>query len=208
MKIDYKVRQFDYNKRAGNLDAEAKGKVKSKKYFPYFYEDGKKIIFKPLSKTKPYSTPYFAYSELVWSHILHYFFDENIPLYHLAKCVGYEQTEPKYHTYGTVVESVTSESEKLVNLYEYFMKYPDTGVTDIIKDYTNYCKTYYDYSFFFASELLKGHSELATEISRQILYSILRGDQNYHYVNVSFIYEGDNLKRVAMPIDHEFSSIF
>ena len=208
MKIDYKVRQYDYNKRSGNLDAEAKGKVKSKKYFPYFYEDGKKIIFKPLSKTKPYSTPYFAYSELVWSHILHYFFDENIPLYHLAKCVGYEQEEPKYHTYGTVVESVTNESEKLVNLYEYFMKYPDAMVTDIIKDYTNYCEMYYDYSFFFESALLRQHPELATEISKQILYSILRGDQNYHYENVSFIYEGEQLKRVAMPIDHEFSSIF
>lgn len=69
MKIDYRVHQYDYNKRDGNLDAEAKGEVKSKKYFPYFYEKDKKIIFKPLSKTKPFSTPYFAYSEVVWSYI-------------------------------------------------------------------------------------------------------------------------------------------
>lgn len=208
MKIDYKVRQYDYNKRSGNLDVEAKGEVKSKKYFPFFYEEDKKIIFKPLSKTKPFSTPYFAYSEVVWSHILHYFFDENIPLYHLAKCEGYEESEPKYHNYGTVVESIINEREKLVNLYEYFMQYPDAQVTDRIAKYINYCMMYYDYSFFFQSELLKNNPELASEISRQILYSILRGDQNYHYENVSFIYEGDNLKRVAMCIDHEFSSIF
>ena len=208
MKIDYQVRKYDYNKRAGNLDAEAKGKVKSKKYFPYFYEDGKKIIFKPLSKTKPLSTPYFAYSEVVWSHILHNFFDKNIPLYHLAKCPGYEEAEPKYHTYGTVVESVTNENERLVNLYEYFMLHPDGQVTDIIKDYTNFCMMYYDYSFYYASELFQNNREISAEISRQILYSILRGDQNYHYENVSFIYEGDALKRVAVPIDHEFSSIF
>lgn len=208
MKIDYKVRNYDYNKRSGNLDVEAKGKVKSKKYFPYFYEDGKRKIFKPLSKTKPFSTPYFAYSELVWSHILHYFFDENIPLYHLAKCEGYEQAEPKYHNYGTIVESVTNENERLVNLYEYFMLHPNKQVTGLIADYTNYCEKYYDYSFFFESELLKNNPEIATEISKQILYSILRGDQNYHYENVSFVYEGEELKRVAMPIDHEFSSIF
>ena len=208
MKIDYKVRQYNYDLRDGNLDAEAKGIVKSKKYFPYFYEDGSKLIFKPLSKTKPLSTPYFAYSEVVWSHILNHFFDETIPLYHLAKCEGYDQTEPKYHNYGTIVESITKGQEKLVNLYEYFMQNPDAEVTDRIAKYINYCMKYYDYSFFFASELLKDNHDIASEISKQILYSILRGDQNYHYENVSFIYDEAKLKRVAIPIDHEFSSVF
>lgn len=138
----------------------------------------------------------------------HHFFDENIPLYHLAKCDGYEQTEPKYHNYGTIVESVTDNQERLVNLYEYFMLYPDNQVTSAIIKYINYCLEYYDYSFFFKSELLKKHPEIAAEISKQILYSILRGDQNYHYENVSFIYNGNQLARVAMPIDHEFSNIF
>ena len=65
MEVDFSVKDYDYNLRDGNLDSEAKGVVKSKKNFPYFIEDGKKVIFKPLSRTKPFSTPYFAYSEVV-----------------------------------------------------------------------------------------------------------------------------------------------
>ena len=149
MNIDYHVYKYDYNLRDGCLDAEAKGEVKSKKYFPYFYENGKKIIFKPLSKTKPLSTPYFAYSELIWSHLLHTFFDSSIPLYHLATCEGYEEDIPKYHNYGTIVESVIDKSEKLVNIYEYFMQYPAAAVTPKIETYINYCLVYYDYTFFF-----------------------------------------------------------
>lgn len=208
MNIDYNVYTYDYNLRDGSLDVEAKGKVKSKKYFPFFYEDGKKMIFKPLSKTKPLLTPYFAYSELIWSHLLNAFFDKNIPVYHLAKCNGYEENEPKYHTYGIIVESINQDHERLVNLYEYFMKYFDEHVTNEIKEYINYCLVYYDYTFFFQSELFKNNKDIAAEVSRQILYSILRGDQNFHYENISFIYEGNTLKRVAPPIDHEFSSMF
>lgn len=208
MNIDYHVYKYDYNLRDGCLDAEAKGEVKSKKYFPYFYENGKKIIFKPLSKTKPLSTPYFAYSELIWSHLLHTFFDSSIPLYHLATCEGYEEDIPKYHNYGTIVESVIDKSEKLVNIYEYFMQYPDAAVTPKIEKYINYCLVYYDYTFFFESSFFQNNPEIASEISRQILYSILRGDQNYHYENISLIYQGDTLTKVAPPIDHEFSDIF
>ncbi len=208
MKIDYSVRNYDYLKRDGNLQVEAQGKVKSKKYFPYFYEGKTKKIFKPLSKSKPFSTPYFAYSEVVWSHILHTFFDGNIPIYHLAICKGYEEELPKYHNYGTIVDSIIDSGEQLVNIYEYFMKCPDEHVTPEIRDYVNYCLYFYDYTFFFKSEWLKNNYELSSEIARQILYSILRGDQNYHYENVSFIFKDNNLASVAMPIDHEFSSFF
>lgn len=208
MNIDYHVYKYDYNLRDGCLDSEAKGEVKSKKYFPYFYEEGKKKIFKPLSKTKPLSTPYFAYSEVVWSYLLKNFFDDKIPLYHLAKCEGYEESVPKYHNYGTIVESVTNSDERLVNIYEYFMENPDCFVTPEIEKYINYCLVYYDYTFFFESSFFKNNPEIASEIARQILYSILRGDQNYHYENISLIYAGDTLKRVAPPIDHEFSDIF
>lgn len=208
MNIDYHVYTYDYNLRDGELDAEAKGVVKSKKNFPYFLENGKKMIFKPLSKTKPLSTPYFAYSELVWSHLLNYFFDSNIPIYHLATCNGYEESVPKYHNYGAIVESVTNNEEKLVNIYEYFMKHPDQVVTPKIEDYINYCLVYYDYTFFYSSDFFQNNPEIASEIGRQILYSILRGDQNYHYENISLVYEGDIFKRVAPPIDHEFSDVF
>lgn len=206
MKIDFNVYNYDYDKRAGNLKAEAKGVVKSQKYFPYFYEDGKKIIYKPLSKTKPLSTPYFAFSEVVWSNLINRFFDKDTPIYRLAKCTGYEKEVPKYHSYGTAVESVVKENENLVNIYEYFEKNPDPSVN--ISNYINYCLTYYDYTFFFESLLFKNNPKIAKEVSKQILYSILRADQNYHYENVSFVYEGNCLKKVSAPIDHEFSTMF
>lgn len=206
MDINFNVYKYDYDKRAGSLDAEAKGVVKSEKHFPFFYEEGKKIIYKPLSKTKPLSTPYFAFSEVVWSNIINNFFDDTAPIYRLAKCPGYEMAVPKYHGYGTVVESIVDENEKLVNIYEYFQDNPDEHVN--ISDYENYCLANYDYTFFFETDLFKKNPAIAKEIAKQILYSVLRADQNYHYENVAFAYEGDSLKRVTKPIDHEFSTIF
>ncbi len=206
MKLDFTVKEYDYDLRDGNLDSEAKGIVKSKKNFPYFIENGKKVIFKPLSRTKPFSTPYFAYSEVVWSTILNNYFDKSIPIYHLARCNGYQNDVPKYHDYGTVVESLVNNNEKLVNLYEYFKNNPDPNVK--IDDYINYCLMYYDYSFFFDTDFFKNNPSMGKEIARQYLYSVLRADQNYHYENVSFIYCNNELKRVAKPIDHEFSTMF
>lgn len=206
MEVDFSVKDYDYNLRDGNLDSEAKGVVKSKKNFPYFIEDGKKVIFKPLSRTKPFSTPYFAYSEVVWSTILNKYFDKSIPIYHLARCNGYQEDVLKYHDYGTVVESLVDGDEKLVNLYEFFKKHPDSNVK--IDDYINYCLMYYDYTFFFDTDFFKNNPLIGKEIARQYLYSVLRADQNYHYENVSFIYENNQLKRVAKPIDHEFSTMF
>lgn len=206
MDIDYTIYEYQYDKRNGNLDSEAKSVVKSKKHFPYFYIDGKKIIYKPLSKTKPLSTPYFAYSEVVWSTIIHNYFDDKAPIYHLARCLGYEEEVPKYHRYGTVVESIVNEDEHLINLYEYFQKYPDKSVN--ITNYKNYCLEYYDYSFFFESQLFKDYPNIGREIAKQILYSILRADENYHYENVSLIQKNNEIISVASPIDHEFSIMF
>lgn len=206
MEVDFSVKEYNYDLRDGNLDREAKGVVKSKKNFPFFIEDGKKVIFKPLSKTKPFSTPYFAYSEVVWSTILNNYFDKSIPIYHLARCNGYQNEVPKYHDYGTVVESLVNGDEKLVNLYEYFKKHPDTKVK--IDDYINYCLMYYDYSFFFDTDLFRNNPHIGKEIARQYLYSVLRADQNYHYENVSFVYDKSEIKEVAKPIDHEFSTMF
>lgn len=64
IKFDWNVYHYDYHKRSRNLDVVAQGKVKSEKFFPVFLEEGKERIFKPLSKTKPLYTPYFAYSEV------------------------------------------------------------------------------------------------------------------------------------------------
>ncbi len=64
IKFDWNVYHYDYYKRSRNLDVIAQGRVKSEKFFPVFLEEGKERIFKPLSKTKPLYTPYFAYSEV------------------------------------------------------------------------------------------------------------------------------------------------
>ena len=43
----------------------------------------------------------------------------------------------------------------------------------------------------------------------QVLISVLRGDQNYHYENVTFLCDKDGgIISLAPMIDHEFSTYF
>ena len=67
MKINYETVHFNYADRIGNLTAEAVGVVKGEKHFPVY--SGNRI-FKPLSKSKPFSTPLFAYAEVFWSNVI------------------------------------------------------------------------------------------------------------------------------------------
>ena len=60
----FKVIDLENKEKIGNLKTEAHSQVKSTKHFPIYMIDGKKMIFKPLSKTKPLTTPFFAYSEV------------------------------------------------------------------------------------------------------------------------------------------------
>ena len=50
---DYTSKTYNYSKRLGNLTAEAVGVIKGEKHFPVFAD---RIIFKPLTKSKPLST--------------------------------------------------------------------------------------------------------------------------------------------------------
>ena len=205
--IDFSIYKYNYNERIGNLDKEAAGEVKSEKHFPIFEQNGKKKIFKPLSKTKPLTTPLFAYSEVFWSTIINRYFDSNAPVYSLAICQGIEQLHPKYYERGTVVDSIVKEGEELVNLFEFFRDNRDPNV-DIDK-YINYCEMFYDYSFFFETDFFKNNKKLSEGLAKQILLSILRGDQNFHYENASFISDGaGSIVGLAPPIDHEFSTMF
>lgn len=206
--FDFKKYSYDYSKRDGNLINEAKCEPKSKKNFPYFYEYGKRIIFKPLSKTKPLTTPMFGYSEVVWSTLLHHFFDKRIPIYRLAECKGIEEEMPSKYNIGVAVESVCSESEYIMSIYEYFMLHPEKLVDKEIKDYTNYCLMYYDYTFFYETEFIKNNPEYGRKMAEAILYSLLRADQNFHYENISFLTENGKIKDMVVPIDHEFSTMF
>jgi len=58
------------------------------------------------------------------------------PLYQLAFCHGYEEETQKYYDYGTVVPRIYNEDEQLLNLLEFFRKYPDKKVD--IDQYENY----------------------------------------------------------------------
>ena len=97
-KPSYIPKKYIYAKRTGNLKAEAVGVVKGEKHFPVFEGD---VVFKPLTKSKPLSTPLFAYAEVFWSWVIDAYFMP-APQYQLAFCEGYEAEVEKYYDYGTV----------------------------------------------------------------------------------------------------------
>lgn len=203
----FNVEEVNYSNRYRNLNIEASGVVKSTKFFPVFLDKtGKEEIFKPLSKTKPLSTPLFAYSEVFWSNIIKKYFDSNAPLYRLAFCRGITDEQEKYQERGTLVPNVLKPGQKLVNLLEYFRENPDRSVD--IDNYTNYCMRLYDYTPIFKSELFSKNDVFSRQLAMQVLLSILSRNQNFHYENVSFICEEGKLITLAPPIDHEFSSMF
>ena len=185
--------------------AEAHSKVKSTKEFPLYMIDGKKMIYKPLSKTKPLTTPFFAYSEVYWSYIINKYFDSKAPRYYLAETKQEDDIKSKYYNKGVLVESLTPNNEKLINLYDYFNKYPD-GKVDI-KDYINYCMMNYDYTMILESDFITNNKEIGEGLAYQILLSILREDQNFHYENINFTFKNNHLL-LEPPIDFEFSTPF
>ena len=205
MNFDWKVYNYDYHQRIGNLTSEAQGTVKSEKHFPVFLDNGKEMVFKPLSKTKPLSTPFFAYSEVFWSTIFHNYFDPTTPIYHLATCQNIEEEYPNKYHHGTVVEKLGTEKKNLINLYQLCQANKNT-LPDI-STYINYCEVFYDYTKILDSEFMKQHPGLAESVVKQILCSVLRQDQNYHYENVLF-YQGEEGLEIAPMIDHEFSTMF
>lgn len=206
MQVNYNVEHFLYKDRYRNLDVSAKGNVKSEKFFPVYLNNGKEEIFKPLSRTKPLLTPFFAYSEVFWSTVINMYFDGSAPIYRLAICDGYNDCVPKYNDSGTIVPSILDDDETLVNLLEYFMENKDSSVD--IDNYVNYCMKTYDYTDIFNSKIIKENESLGESLALNVLISILKADQNYHYENAGFIYKNGVLDRVAPPIDHEFSTFF
>ena len=206
--INYTTAHYTYNARKANLTAEAVGVVRGEKHFPVF-ADGR--IFKPLTKSKPFSTPLFAYAEVFWSTVINAYF-EPAPVYQLAFCDGYEKETGKYYDYGTAVSLVNGEGEYLLNLLEFFRKYPDARVD--IDQYVNYCEMFYDFTDIFSSAYFQQHTDIAEALAMQVLVSILKGDQNYHYENVAFLCQenkegcGEEIIGLAPMIDHEFSTYY
>ena len=203
----FNIAEVNYSNRHRNLNVEATSKVKSTKFFPVYIDgEGTEVIFKPLSNTKPMSTPFFAYSEVYWSYIIKKYFDPKAPQYQLAFCRGITETEPKYQERGTLVPSIIKQGQELVNFFDYYRNNPDRQVN--IKDYKNYCMEFYSYIPFFKSQLFATNTILSEQLALQVLLSMLSRNQNFHYENLSLICEKDKVLSVAPPIDHEFSSMF
>lgn len=142
---------------------------------------------------------------MFWSYIIHTYFDSSAPRYYLATDQKVLLDDPSWYSCGVLVESLTPRDEELINLFDYQMAHPDKqlGVTD----YINYCMEQYEYTKILESDFIKDHREYGSQIAYQILLSILREDQNFHYENINFLKKGDNLS-IAPPIDFEFSTPF
>ena len=206
MEFDFGIRHLDYNQRKGMILKDSVGVVKCKKAFPIYDIDGRDELFKPLSKTKPWSTPFFAISEVFWSTIINHFFDSNAPIYKLAICDGYEEAYPSRYSKGVLVPSIIKEDEELLNLLEYYRAHPCDSV-DIDK-YKNFCGQYYDYTSILNSPVFQDNRALGSSLAYQILLSLLKNDLNFHYENVAFITKSGQITSLAPPIDHEFSLPF
>ena len=201
--INWDPQIYNYAERTGNLKAEAVGVVSGEKHFPVF--EGR-MVFKPLTKSKPLSTPLFAYAEVFWSWVIDAYFIP-APQYQLALCRGYEAECGKYYDYGTVSPMIYEEGEHLLNLLEFFRAYPDDKVQ--IDDYLNYCQMFYDYTEMLEADYFQKNREIAENLAMQILISVLKGDQNYHYENIAFVCnKKGEILRLAPMIDHEFSTYF
>lgn len=205
--MDYfKPIELDCKNKYRNLDISARGVVKGTKYFPVFLIDGEEYIFKPLSRTKPLATTLFSYAEVYWSFVINKYFDNQTPVCRLAHCKGLSLEQPKYYDKGVLVKSVTAKNQKLINLLEYFDRYPDELVD--IHDYINYCMEFYDYKAILDSDFIKSNPNFGSKLAYQILLAILRQDYNYHYENINFIEENGKIVSVSSPIDFEFSCMF
>lgn len=102
---------------------------------------------------------------------------------------------------------IYEEGEHLLNLLEFFRTYPDEKVQ--IDDYLNYCQMFYDYTEILEADYFQTHRGIAEDLAMQILISVLKGDQNYHYENIAFVCDASGqILRLAPMIDHEFSTCF
>lgn len=200
----FEVKYIDYQERSGNLKVSASGVVKSNKFFPTYVIDGKNYIFKPLSKTKPLTTGLFSIAEVYWSNVINSYF-KDVPVYQLSICNGYEESEPKYYNYGCLVPNVLGKDEHTVNLLEYFREYKDDNVN--IDNYINYCMLNYDYTNILSADIFKD-TNLGEQLAYDVLLSILKSDQNYHYENVALVYTNNQVNQLMPMIDHEFSTPF
>lgn len=86
-------------------------------HFPVFEGD---VVFKPLTKSKPLSTPAVLPMLRFSGHGMIDAYFMPAPQYQLAFCEGYEAEVEKYYDYGTVSPMIYGEGEHLLNLLSSF----------------------------------------------------------------------------------------
>ena len=204
--LNLEILELDYHHRNEEFIVEANSKVSSTKTFPIYNIHDQKMLFKPLSYTKPLTTPFFAYAEVFWSHVFQQYFDKSIPLYTLAYCHHLSDFIPKYYSKGTLVPLQQHQGCQIMNLYDYFMLYPDKKVH--IKDYINYCGKTYDYIDILQAKVFVKNQKLSEKLAYYILLSILKLDYNFHYENILFYVDNDKIVDLVPMLDHEFSLYF
>ena len=68
---------------------------------------------------------------------------------------------------------------------------------------------FYDYTEILEADYFQTHRGIAEDLAMQILISVLKGDQNYHYENIAFVCDASGqILRLVPMIDHEFSTCF
>ena len=90
---------------------------------------------------------------------------------------------------------------------EYTLLYKELQqqISLVMSDLPSRCREVFEMSRF---KKMKNR-EIAENLAMQILISVLKGDQNYHYENIAFVCNASGqILRLAPMIDHEFSTYF
>ena len=204
----FDVKELNYDDRSSMFTAVSEGNPPSVKKFPVYKDaKGADLLFKPLSRTKPFCTPLFAYAEVWWSYFINKYFDSATPVYKLAKCKHLEDYQPKSYEQGTLVNSYLKEGQEYISLSDYFKSHPE-DMPKCMDGYINYCEKNYDYRELFDTKLFSENDSLGRQLAFKVLVSILIRDQNFHYENNGLIYENGQIVSLNPVMDSEFATIF
>jgi len=208
----YSVQKLNYCDRIDNLKTEIQltPEETNQKNLPiYLGKDNERYLFKPLSKTKPFCNDLYAIAEVYCSRIIQYYFSSETPVYTLAVCDGLSNELPNKFDKGNLVKLFTLPEERFMSFAEYFQRDESSEPHHLVKDFTNYCMMWYDFTPFFEDSTFKDNPDFSDKLASLVLHSLLFEDSNFHYGNAGFIVDGENnIIDVAPCYDNEFSFIF
>lgn len=208
----YQIKHLRYEDRIDDLETEIQlrpGETSTKSLPLFLDEDNERYLFKPVSKTKPFSNDLYAIAEVYCSRIIEHYFDPKTPIYHLAVCEGIAEVLPTKSNKGNLVKMFTQPGQRFMSFAEYFKQDENNKLYPLVKDFTNFCPMWYDFTPFFEDSTFKDNPNFSNKLASLVLFSILFENSNFHYGNAGFIVdEKDNIIDVAPSYDNEFSFIF